>query len=152
MGPALLDHAGLRRDRARPTSPGSSILRAGVLSAVIDGQHVAAVGDAIPLMATFHDSRAALAAEFEREGYFFLGSRGTQGRVPALRYNLDETPKMRFAGGCRCRPPRQALACAKAALAAPEPADLPAATNRLMPSATSWAGTRSTISSMTGPI
>nr|WP_298687442.1 trehalase family glycosidase [uncultured Dongia sp.] len=97
----------------------------GVLTSVIDGQHVAAIGDAIPLMATFHDSRQALAEEFEREGYFFLGSRGTQGRVPALRYNLDETPRMRFAVAVAATA-AEALNCAKAALAAPEPADLPA--------------------------
>ncbi|WP_303977654.1 trehalase family glycosidase [Dongia mobilis] len=96
----------------------------GVLSSIIDGRHVAAIGDAIPLIASFHDSRAALAAEFEREGYFFLGSRGTEGRIPALRYNLDETPTMRFAVAVGATA-AEALTRAKAALAAPEPAALP---------------------------
>lgn len=96
----------------------------GVLTSTIDGQHVAVLGDAIPLMATFHESREALAAEFEREGYFFLGSRNTQGRIPALRYNLDETPRMRFAVGVAATA-ADALARAKAGLAAPEPGPLP---------------------------
>jgi len=49
-----------------------------------------------PLMATFHDGWDAIRSEFETEGYFFLGSRGVEGRFAALRFNLEENPTGRF--------------------------------------------------------
>ncbi len=49
-----------------------------------------------PLLVTFHDSLEALAAEFENQGYFYLASRGTEGRFVALRFNLVEAPAMRL--------------------------------------------------------
>jgi putative isomerase len=55
---------------------------------------VAVAAEAPTLQTTFHADRAALRAEFEREGYFFLGSRGTRGIFPCLRYNLEEMPKL----------------------------------------------------------
>lgn len=98
--------------------------KTGVLATDIDGTHVAVIGQAVPLMATFHADRPSLAKEFETRGYFYLASRGIEGRVPALRYNLDETPQMSFAIGLGGNA-EAALAEAKAALAAPTPSALP---------------------------
>ncbi|WP_374655465.1 amylo-alpha-1,6-glucosidase [Dongia sp.] len=96
--------------------------RNGVLAAEIDGCHVAVVGSQAPLMATFHKDRQALAAELAEFGYFYLGSRGTSGRMAVLRYNLDEMPAMHFAVGLGANG-TEALQKAKAALAmAPAPA------------------------------
>lgn len=97
----------------------------GVLSAEIDGTHVAVLGDEKPLMATFHASRAQLAEEYRVKGYFYLASRGTEGRVPALRYNFDETPTMRFAIGLGASA-AAALDQARATLGAAMPGDLAA--------------------------
>lgn len=47
-----------------------------------------------PLLVTVHDDAVVLIEEFETNGYFYLGSRATQGRFLALRFNLDETPEM----------------------------------------------------------
>ena len=96
----------------------------GVLSTSIDGTHVAVIGDEKPLMVTFHPDRAQLAEEYRIKGYFYLASRGTSGRVPALRYNFDETPTMRFAIGLGATG-GDALAQAKATLASPVPLPLP---------------------------
>jgi putative isomerase len=49
------------------------------------------------LMATFHADMAALRAEFEQQGYFYLASRGTRGAFPCLRYNFEETPTLSLA-------------------------------------------------------
>ncbi|HVM84550.1 MAG TPA: trehalase family glycosidase [Candidatus Binatia bacterium] len=68
----------------------------GVLSAEAGGKRVTVAGDAAPLMATFHDSIDALEAELKQYGYFYLGSRGTRGKVAALRYNLEEMPRFGF--------------------------------------------------------
>ncbi len=70
---------------------------AGTLSARADGKTVTVSGDAPPLMATFHDSIDDLSAELRQYGYFYLGSRGTSGKVAALRYNLEEMPRFGFA-------------------------------------------------------
>ena len=48
--------------------------------------------DAVPSMATFHDSVDAAAEEIEEKGYFYLLSRGAEGRVAALRFNLEQAP------------------------------------------------------------
>ncbi len=48
--------------------------------------------DAAPSMATFHDSIEAAAEEIEEKGYFYLSSRGAEGRVAALRFNLEQAP------------------------------------------------------------
>jgi putative isomerase len=60
----------------------------------VDAQYGAVVlaAGAPALMATFHADMAALRAEFEQQGYFYLGSRGTRGDFPCLRYNFEETP------------------------------------------------------------
>jgi putative isomerase len=69
----------------------------GKLSAETGGKTVTVAGDAPPLMATFHDSIDALSAELKQHGYFYLASRGTSGKVAALRYNLEEMPTFQFA-------------------------------------------------------
>jgi len=48
--------------------------------------------DAAPSMATFHDSIDAAANEIEDKGYFYLSSRGVEGRMAALRFNLEQAP------------------------------------------------------------
>ena len=96
----------------------------GVLAAEIDGTHVAVLGAEKPLMATFHQGRAQLAEEYRIKGYFYLASRGVEGVVPALRYNFDETPEMRFAIGLGPSA-EAALTQARATLAAPVPEPLP---------------------------
>ncbi len=53
--------------------------------------------DAPALLATFHADPAALRAEFEQQGYFYLGSRGTRGAFPCLRYNFEEMPRLSLA-------------------------------------------------------
>lgn len=47
-----------------------------------------------PLMATFHDDLPALLEEYAKKGYFYLGSRATEGRFAVLRFNLEEAPSM----------------------------------------------------------
>jgi putative isomerase len=69
------------------------------------------------LMATFHADMAALRTEFECQGYFYLGSRGTRGGFACLRYNFEETPRLSLAvafGATR----EEASAAARRALAA----------------------------------
>lgn len=62
----------------------------------VDAEHGAVVltAGAAALMATFHADMTALRAEFEQQGYFYLGSRGTRGDLPCLRYNFEETPTL----------------------------------------------------------
>jgi mannosylglycerate hydrolase MGH1-like protein len=57
---------------------------------------VVLIAGAPALMATFHADMAALQTEFEQQGYFYLGSRGTRGSFPCLRYNFEETPSLSF--------------------------------------------------------
>ena len=90
----------------------------GLLSAAAGDHQITVAGTAPPLMATFHDSIEDLEAEFRRFGYFFLGSRGTGGKVAVLRYNLEEMPDFRFAVSVA------GAELALAALAAPMPAPL----------------------------
>ena len=47
-----------------------------------------------PLMATFHDDLDGLLSELREKGYFYLASRGTEGKFAALRFNLEEAPDM----------------------------------------------------------
>ncbi|HEY4161821.1 MAG TPA: trehalase family glycosidase [Dongiaceae bacterium] len=68
----------------------------GVLSTEASGKRIWVTGDAPPLMATFHTSIEALDAELKQYGYFYLESRGTKGKVAALRYNLEEMPRFGF--------------------------------------------------------
>lgn len=50
-----------------------------------------------PVQVTGHDSVEALIADFDAHGYFYTGSRAMQGRVLALRFNLEMMPAMGFA-------------------------------------------------------
>jgi Mannosylglycerate hydrolase MGH1-like glycoside hydrolase domain len=70
--------------------------RAAELTAEACGRSAVCRTAPMPLMATFHEDWAALQGEFEREGYFYLGSRGVEGRFAALRFNLEENPAGRF--------------------------------------------------------
>jgi putative isomerase len=72
--------------------------KTGALSAV-HPRHgaVVLVAEAPALLATFHDDTAALRAEFETQGYFYLASRGMRGRFPCLRFNFEEMPRLSLA-------------------------------------------------------
>jgi putative isomerase len=70
--------------------------KTGKLTAHSRGIDITVEGDAAPLMVTFHDSIAALEQELKTHGYFYLGSRGTEGEVAVLRYNLEEMPRFNF--------------------------------------------------------
>ena len=48
-----------------------------------------------PLLVTVHRDLVALEEELADKGYFYLGSRATEGRFLALRFNLEEAPEMR---------------------------------------------------------
>lgn len=60
-------------------------------------RYVALVTADAPVQITAHDGVAALVEDFDRNGYFFLGSRGTSGRALALRFELEMTRDGRFA-------------------------------------------------------
>jgi putative isomerase len=68
----------------------------GKLTAHSRGVDITVEGDAAPLMVTFHDSITALEQELKAQGYFYLASRGTEGEVAVLRYNLEEMPRFNF--------------------------------------------------------
>jgi putative isomerase len=87
----------------------------GVVTATIDGRHVAAVGVRVPLMITRHADLDALAAEYHDKGYFYLASRDAEGPLVALRYNLEEMAESRVAIAVAASP-AAALAAARAAL------------------------------------
>jgi putative isomerase len=70
--------------------------KTGRLTAHSRGIDITVEGDAAPLMVTFHDSIAALEQELKSHGYFYLASRGTEGEVAVLRYNLEEMPRFNF--------------------------------------------------------
>jgi putative isomerase len=94
-----------------------------MLTATRGAQHVCVGGVSAPLMVTFHDSLDALEAEFAEHGYFYLGSRGTQGKLAVLRYNLDEMPAFDVAISIGASA-GQASERVAAALAAPPPQPL----------------------------
>src|SRR6266481_4495399 len=73
--------------------------RRGELAADLRGHRVLVTSERAPLMVTFHEDMAALATEYESEGYFYLDSRGERGRFAVLRYNLEEMPSLAFAIG-----------------------------------------------------
>jgi putative isomerase len=68
----------------------------GLLTTRSGHRHICVRCRAQPLLATFHDSQQALSAELTDKGYFYLDSRGTQGRFAALRFNLEEMPDNDF--------------------------------------------------------
>ena len=106
---------------AEPPADWSYDPKSGLLTA-LHARHgaVAVAAEAPTLMTTFHADMSALRAEYEREGYFFLASRGATGAFPCLRYNLEETPSLSLAiavGSSR----GEAEAKARHALAAARP-------------------------------
>ena len=68
----------------------------GVLSAPSGSVAFDIVSAKKPLLVTIHDDLDELEREFHDRGYFYLGSRGTEGRFAALRFNLEEAPAMRI--------------------------------------------------------
>lgn len=68
----------------------------GELSTQVGHRHIVVRSEAKPLLATFHESSTALTEELHEKGYFYLGSRATQGTFAALRFNLEEMPENRF--------------------------------------------------------
>jgi putative isomerase len=70
------------------------------MSVVSGDSHVVALGPRFPLMATFHEDMAALDQEFREQGYFYLASRGTEGPMGVLRYNLEEMATFQVAIAC----------------------------------------------------
>ena len=46
-----------------------------------------------PLLVTSHQDLESLEHEYESRGYWYLGSRGVEGPLLALRYNLEEMPE-----------------------------------------------------------
>jgi putative isomerase len=84
---------------------------------------VAVAAEAPTLLTTFHADMAALCAEYEQQGYFYLDSRGTRGAFPCLRYNLEEMPRLSLAVAAGSST-EEALAKARRALGA-ERAPLP---------------------------
>jgi len=50
-----------------------------------------------PLLVTAHETLDDLRNEYESHGYWYLASRGTEARVLALRFNLEEAPQNDFA-------------------------------------------------------
>jgi putative isomerase len=72
--------------------------QAGELSATHPRHGAVVLAEEAPaLLTTFHADLAALRSEFEQQGYFYLGSRGTEGRFPCLRYNFEEMPRLSLA-------------------------------------------------------
>ena len=49
-----------------------------------------------PLLVTAHETLDGLRAEYETNGYWYLASRGTEAKVLALRFNLEEAPDNAF--------------------------------------------------------
>lgn len=80
-----------RRGSAARYDPAS-----GTLSVGEEAETFRIITDSEPAMVTFHDSVDAAAAEIEACGYFHLASRGVEGRVAALRFNLEQTPNLRL--------------------------------------------------------
>jgi putative isomerase len=111
-------------DATEPAVEWSYDEKSGELSATHPRHGAVVLAEGAPaLLATFHADLAALRGEFEQQGYFYLGSRGTRGRFPCLRYNFEEMPRLALAiafGASR----DEASAKARRALAA-APADVP---------------------------
>jgi putative isomerase len=58
---------------------------------------VAVVASTQPVQVTAHDSVADLVADFDANGYFYLGSRGNEAKALALRFELEMSKHTRFA-------------------------------------------------------
>jgi len=67
----------------------------GTVSAARGTLSLAGKADKPPLLVTAHADLDALEREFAERGYFYLGSRATEGRLLVLRFNLEEMPENR---------------------------------------------------------
>ncbi len=67
----------------------------GALEGRAGGHRLRAEAEKAPLLVTCHEDLEALEAELAERGYFYLGSRGTEGAFVALRFNLEEAPELR---------------------------------------------------------
>ncbi|MBB2203027.1 MGH1-like glycoside hydrolase domain-containing protein [Gluconacetobacter tumulisoli] len=103
----------------------------GAAVVAIGYRHVALVSADRAVQVTTHDTIEDVARDFEANGYFYTGSRGTEGRVIALRFNLEMMREGTFAVAVS-DDPALAIAKARAALGTvPEvSACLPAQTGR----------------------
>ncbi|MBX3567430.1 MAG: glycoside hydrolase family 37 [Rhizobiaceae bacterium] len=72
---------------------------------------VALVTSVSPVQVTAHETVAGLVADFDANGYFYLGSRGNEARALALRFELEMSRHTRFAAAVA---DSRALAVAKA--------------------------------------
>ncbi|BBE74849.1 MGH1-like glycoside hydrolase domain-containing protein [Oharaeibacter diazotrophicus] len=90
----------------------------------VGSRFVALVTADEPVQVTAHVDVAALAADFEANGYFHLASRGTEAPVLALRFNLEMMRRARFAAAV-ADDLDLAVEKARAALARGEPAPAP---------------------------
>lgn len=106
----------------------------GVLRGEARGRRIRVKATKAPLLVTFHDDLAALEGEFSEKGYFYLGSRGTEGRFAALRFNLEEAPEVTIEVAIDAPEdgPPVALAPPAARAAAPEPQAALAAVHDVM--------------------
>lgn len=90
---------------------GAAVIRVGT-------RHVALVTREEAVQVTAHDTVEAVAADYDTNGYFHTATRGTCGRVIALRFNLEMMRSNAFAAAVAdC--PDLAIRNARAALAAP---------------------------------
>lgn len=87
---------------------------------------IAVTAERAPLLVTGHGSVAAVASEYETQGYWYLASRASAARVLALRFNLEEMAENRIAAAIADRPDlaiaRAGELVRSAAAAKPEPA------------------------------
>lgn len=93
-------------------------------------RHIAVATSTQPVQVTAHDSVAELVADFDANGYFYLGSRGNEAKALALRFELEMSKHTRFAAAVadsRALAIAKARDCLAAGAAAP---DLPSQTGR----------------------
>lgn len=101
------------------SAEGSAELRheGGAVLVRVGARHAAVVTREAPILVSGHESLAALAADFEANGYFSLASRADTAPVLGLRFNLDMMRQGAYAAAV-ADSPEEALAAAQAALAA----------------------------------
>ncbi|WP_082655586.1 MGH1-like glycoside hydrolase domain-containing protein [Aureimonas sp. D3] len=78
-------------------SPVQYDARTGIAVVEVDFRFVALAASDLPVLGTGHESVAALVEDFDRNGYFDKSSRADKAPLMALRFNLEMTPRLRFA-------------------------------------------------------
>ncbi|WP_182086250.1 trehalase family glycosidase [Aureimonas sp. ME7] len=91
----------------------------------VDFRFVALAANDAPALATGHETFDDLVEDFDRNGYFDKTCRSDAARLMALRFNLEMTPRLRFAAAV-ADSRALAIARARAALAEGEPGQAPA--------------------------